>query len=273
MNEIIDRISSPGFIEALEANFIEEMASFGRGLPGASLYEDDELLWFYTGRRHLNGVLRSRFRSDDKVYIDRRIRETMAYFQARHVSLGWAVGPTARPTNLASYLEAHGLKYASETPGMALPLDHAELESLKIADFEIREALDQQMLQPLCEIEMRGFGSSEETAQNYYETYCNVGFGLGMEWRHFIGWLHDRPVASTSLLLHAGVAGIYGVATVPEARKRGIATAMTQHALRLAQKLNYHVAVLSPSEMSLRIYQRLGFQHYCTLQHYGWTPS
>jgi predicted acetyltransferase len=94
-----------------------------------------------------------------------------------------------------------------------------------------------------------------------------------MEWRHFIGWLHDMPVASTSLLLHAGVAGIYGVTTIPEARKKGIATAMTKHALRQARELGYHVAVLSPSEMSLRIYQRLGFQHYCTLQHYGWTPS
>ncbi len=272
MSEILRDLSSPRLIEALEANFTEEMASFGRGLSGASLHQDEELLWFYTGRRHLNGVLYSRFQSEEKVFLDRRIRETMLYFQERHVSLGWVVGPTTRPANLGDYLEAHGMKHTSETPGMAMALDSAELEAMEIEDFEIREAVDQQTLLPLCEVEMRGFGSSEEKAQNYYETYCNVGFGPGTAWRHFIGWRHDVPVAITSLLFHAGVAGIYGVATVPEARQQGIATAMTKQALRQAREMGYHVAVLSPSEMSIRIYQRLGFQHYCTLQHYGWTP-
>ena len=60
MNKILTSLSSDHLSEAMEANFTEEMASFGRGLPGAILHEDDELLWIYTGRRHLNGVLRTR---------------------------------------------------------------------------------------------------------------------------------------------------------------------------------------------------------------------
>ena len=272
MSEIVRDLTSATLIEALEANFTEEMASFGRGLPGAILHEDEELLWFYTGRRHLNGVLRTQFKSEEKVYVDRRIRETMGYFQAHHVSLGWAVGPGAKPDNLGEHLKAHGMKHTSETPGMALALAEAELEQSEIEDFEIREAQDRQELRPLCDIEMLGFGSSEETAENYYETYCNIGFGPGTAWRHYIGWLQNVPVASASLLLHAGVAGIYGVSTVPDARNKGIATAMTKHVLREAKALGYAVAVLSPSDMSIRIYQGLGFQHYCTLHHYGWTP-
>ncbi|HEY4383638.1 MAG TPA: GNAT family N-acetyltransferase [Ktedonobacteraceae bacterium] len=273
MSKLVRDLTSPALIEALEENFTEEMACFGRGLPGAILHEDNELLWFYTGRRHLNGVLRSRFRSEEKVYIDRRIRETMAYFQGRHVSLGWTVGPTTRPVDLATHLEAHGMKQVAETPGLALALNSADLEQPDIPDFEIKEVLDEQALLPLCDIEMRGFGSSEETARNYYDTYCNIGFGPATSWRHYIGWLYNTPVAITSLLLYAGIAGIYGVATVPEARRLGIGTAMTKWALRQAKELGFHIVVLSPSDMSLRIYERLGFQRYCTLQHFAWTQS
>ena len=163
------------------------------------------------------------------------------------------------------------MQKSAETPGMAAELDAIDLDERAIAGFEIREAQDQAELQPLCEVEMRGFDSSEEVAQNYYETYCNIGFGPGTSWRHLIGWLNGQAVASTSLLLYAGVAGIYGVATVPEARKKGIATEMTRKALSIAREAGYHVAVLSPSNMSEGIYRRLGFQPCGTIIHYGWT--
>ena len=83
-------------------------------------------------------------------------------------------------------------------------------------------------------------------------------------------WLHDEPVALTSLFLHAGVAGIYGVTTIPEARRQGIAAAMTQSALHEARLLGYRVAILSPTQMSRGIYRRLGFQEYSTIHHSGW---
>jgi predicted GNAT family acetyltransferase len=83
--------------------------------------------------------------------------------------------------------------------------------------------------------------------------------------------LHNRPVASASLLYHAGVAGIYGVSTIPVARRRGVAASMTLHLLRVARDTGYRVATLSPTDMSEAIYRRIGFQPYCTLLHYEWS--
>jgi GNAT superfamily N-acetyltransferase len=268
MSKIIHELGTPAMKEALETNFAEEMASFGRGLPGGEVHQDQELFWFFTGLPSLNGVLMTRFIQDDNASIAARIAETANYFISRQGSLGWSVGPSTRPVNLGSYLEAQGFKPEGQTTGMAVDLLAIHEDVAASTELVIREIGDTSGLEALRTIEMRGFGASSEAAQRYYDTYLHIGFGGSTPWHHFLGCLHDEPVAIASLLLHAGVAGIYGVATIPEARRQGIGAVMTLHALRMARAMGYRIAVLSPTEMSLQIYRGLGFQEYCTIRHY-----
>ena len=125
MNEIGQEhptIEQTRIIEAMEANFAEEMACMARALPEGELHENDEMTWFFTGRSGFNGVLRTSINSTDKAHIDARISEVLTYFQQRKVSIGWPVGPLAQPSNLSSYLEAHGLTYRSSHYPMALDM-------------------------------------------------------------------------------------------------------------------------------------------------------
>jgi ribosomal protein S18 acetylase RimI-like enzyme len=265
-------LSTPALLAAMEANFAEEMASLARGLPGGELYEDAELQMFYTGKAGFNGVTRTRFASDDPVYIHARIAATLDYFRRRNISLGWLIGPLARPANLATYLEAHGLIYHSTDIAMALNIRSLHAMPSSAAELTISEVAGIEDLRAWYTVNVEGFGYTEQTAHVYYDAYARLGSGASRPWHHYVGWLGNRPVAIASLLLHAGVAGIYGIATIPEARRRGIGSAMTLYALRAARAYGYRVAILSPTEMGKNIYQRIGFQEVCKLQFYRWLP-
>jgi GNAT superfamily N-acetyltransferase len=271
MSITLQSLASPAIEEAIEANFNEEMAHLGYGLQQGELHKTPELLWIYTGSRGPNAVLYSRFASEDPAYIDARIHEMLAFFKTRNLDFSWTTGPSTRPTDLPLSLESHGFVYSDITTGMAIDLQALNEHVFIHPDLVITEIDDLETLKILRSIEISGFGASEMAAQNYYESYARTGFGNGTPWHHYIGWLHGEPVTIASLLFHAGVAGIYGIATVPQSRRQGAAAAITLHALHEARRRGYRIAVLSPTEMSYALYRRIGFQEYCKLIHYEWS--
>ncbi|MFH1111067.1 MAG: GNAT family N-acetyltransferase [Planctomycetota bacterium] len=76
----------------------------------------------------------------------------------------------------------------------------------------------------------------------------------------FFAILKDAKPVSTSLLyLHGGLAGIYCVATVPAERGKGLGAHATAEPLRIAYDLGYRVGVLQSSVLGHPVYKRLGF--------------
>lgn len=273
MDHILTTLGTPQMIAALEANMEEEMMCFGRGLLGGEMYNDGEIEGFLTGRAHLNGILRTHLKKQETTYVEDRIKTVKRYFRKKGISkMGWSLGQDCRPANMATYLEGQGfLKLNDENMGMALDMASMQAAESKVKDLEIREVEDLEGLKVMRQIEIKGFGSSAEMAQNYFEMYATVGFGKGTAWRHFSGWQRGKAVASASLLFHAGVAGIYGVATIPEARRQGVARAMVLCAIQEARLAGYRIVVLSPTEMSEGIYRRIGFREYTLIRHYTCT--
>ena len=273
MDEIVQTLGTPAMIAALEANLEEEMLSFGRVLAGGEIYNDGEVEGFFTGRPYLNGILRTHLRSSETEYIAASIRRVVRYFQAKQVSRpGWSVGQDTQPVDMDVHLENCGfIRLNEDNRGMALDVETLQVEERHVEGLEIHEIEDFTGLQILKRMEIEGFGSSEEMAQHYYEMYAGAGFGRGTNWRHWSGWWQGEPVAATSLLLHAGVAGIYGVSTLPPARRQGIARALVLRAIEEARRVGYRVVILSPTDMSERIYHRLGFREYTRIRHYSYS--
>ena len=264
MNQILQDMSEQAVIAAIEANLAEEMASFGRYLPGAELHEDPEMQWIITNL--FNAVIRTQITTTE---IASRLDATLAHFKARGVtSMGWSVSPSTRPADLVTQLQARGFKHLEDHLCMAADLQALDEDNATPENLRITRVGDEEMLKTYAHVSQRGFASSENDIQCYYDTYARVGFGEQAPWQHYIGWLDDEPIAVSSLLLHAGVAGIYGVTTVPEARRQGVGAAMTLAALRAARKRGYRSGILTPSDMGLGVYRRLGFHVYYTISIY-----
>ena len=67
------------------------------------------------------------------------------------------------------------------------------------------------------------------------------------------------------------MAGIYALATVPEARGQGLGVALTLAPLLEARAMGYRIGVLASSEMALGLYRRVGFREYCEFHIYFWS--
>ena len=75
----------------------------------------------------------------------------------------------------------------------------------------------------------------------------------------FVAYLEDAPVACAMTLVSHGVAGVFYVATVEKARRRGLGDALTRTAARAGFALGARAAWLGASEMGAGLYRRIGF--------------
>ena len=82
-----------------------------------------------------------------------------------------------------------------------------------------------------------------------------------------------KPVCTSFMFLDSGVAGIYGVATLPDERGKGLGAHVTAEPLRLAHKLGYKIGVLQSSEAGYPVYKRLGFTDFGEIPLYVRMPT
>jgi GNAT superfamily N-acetyltransferase len=78
----------------------------------------------------------------------------------------------------------------------------------------------------------------------------------------YLAWLDGRPVGGDCLAIHGDVASLFGSATVPTARGRGVQSALLADHLRTAALLGCRlmIAGAAPGGVSQRNMERLGFR-------------
>ena len=75
--------------------------------------------------------------------------------------------------------------------------------------------------------------------------------------RCWLAWHEGVPVAKAVLRI---AAGLYGVATKPEARGRGLARTLTLEVFRAAREVGQKLGVLHSTPMAKSLYSKMGFQ-------------
>ena len=268
MSELLHDLSAPALAAAIEANHAEAYADFGRASRTECRAEPD-FLSVISGIPHpiFNAVCRARLAAET---LPDRIEAALAPFQARAIPMHWMIGPTTEPSELGRHLEARGLIHRP-MPGMAADLLALHEDGTMPHGFTIETVGSAETLKPLIEIQLDCFGMPESIGAPFRE--LTIELGLELPWRYYLGRLHGEPVATSILFLGAGVAGVYSVATLPRARRQGIGAAMTLAPLRDARSLGYRAGILSASPMGVPVYRRLGFQQYCELHNYVWSPE
>ncbi len=271
MGNFLDNFSASAIAEAIEANTVESLADQGRS-PRVELHREQDIIWSVSGMPYpsFNRVLHAQFDSEG---LDARVEAALAPFQARDVPLAWHTGPTTQPPDLGEHLIARGFRRTSDEPGMAVDLQALDGEMMLPADFVIERVNDSTMLKKWSEIFTTAFGQPGSAAEAVFAVETDLGVGEHPWRRLYVGSLRGAPVATSMLFLGAGVAGIHGVGTLPEARRRGIGRAMAVLPLLEARAVGYRIGALHASPLGVGVYRRLGFREYCRLCRYVWADE
>jgi GNAT superfamily N-acetyltransferase len=268
---LVESIGSGTFLQAMDENLWAFWCDYGRG-PGAELHEGPDLRWFASGvpLAVFNAVPQVQLLEDA---VEPALARIQVVADRRRVPAMWWVGPNSRPANLGGQLERHGLSLARVMMGMAVNLETLDRVATLPADFHIERVHGSEMQRLWARVLGSGSGFGEEAARVLMDlepTLLNEDY---IRKPRYIGFLSDRPVATSALVPAAGVAGIYAVSTIPEARQRRIGAAMTIVPLLEARTQGYSVGILQATLMGHPVYQRLGFQDVCEYRCYSQSPT
>jgi RimJ/RimL family protein N-acetyltransferase len=237
----------------LSASFYRLAARF----PWATVHDEPDVVHGMTGipLEVFNGATCARFES---ATADARIEEVLAPYREQRIDMSWVVGPTSTPTDLARRLEGHGLVLdeVQAVLGMNLgawrsdpPADGLELEW--VAD---RAGFDE-----ATRVMFAGFGMPNTIFDAFADRFSMVVVEPGSTQRVVIVRLDGQPISTALGAVLDGVVGVYNVATIPSAERRGGGSAATRAVIDDAFRRGAVAAILQSSEAGRKVYERIGF--------------
>lgn len=226
--------------------------------PGAVVEAADGWL-FGAGRSPHPAISNAAFRADDRLDAGEFLERAQAFFGGlgRGFSVWLRHGDPA-DRDLLSTAKAAGLTQVHEMPEMVL-----------------EERPEERPLPP--GIELRRIGTAAE-AEDYWRVatlaYASLGFppevfdfyedhaGLlaAENAAAFLAYLDGEPVSIAMTIVSHGVAGIYWVGSLEEARGKGLGGALTAAASNAGFDLGAELASLQASAMGRPVYAAMGYE-------------
>ncbi len=271
MGDIVRDVSPESLARANEANLAEGMAACVRAYGGVVMDEQD-LLWSALRFPAVgwNRVTRANLAPGTE---DERIETVIAQARALNVPFLWCIGPSMRPTNLGDYLLRHGFTDAGDDPAMGMDLARLPANLPTLENVTIERVTDIPMLRIWNDLLVAGFEMPNPFSEWFLEGMARDSFGEGAAATYYLARLNGEPVACSGLTLGGGVAGVFCVATIPSARRRGIGAAVTLAPLLDARARGYAVGVIQASEMGYPVYAKMGFTEQFRYRVYRWDPE
>jgi len=182
----------------------------------------------------------------------------------RDLAFGWMTGPSTRPSNLPSRLEAAGLPSFESIAGMALDLAQPiEVDpKTRVREVSWQEATAN------SEVMARAFGVSTEVMRLFNEIAASSADRIKA--RPYVASLEDDAIAAWAWLVYlpdSPTVLLGGAATVEEYRGHGLYTALVARRLADARSDGRTTAVVQADrKTSAPICAKLGFREICGLE-------
>jgi GNAT superfamily N-acetyltransferase len=202
--------------------------------------------------------------------VDDLIESALARFRSMNIrKLSWLTHGNVPSAEINKVLLAHGLTFRDAfATEMAVDLSQLPADLPTRPSLRIVPVNDECALKQWIHVASMGFRINEKFERVWYDFFVDTLFDT--RFQTYLALLDGKPVATSQLFLSEGVAGIYNVSCIPEARGQGIGSAITLTPLLKAREMGYQIGVLQASQKGYNVYHRLGFQDFGKLSLYLW---
>lgn len=170
-----------------------------------------------------------------------------------------------------SGISAEDLLHAQFVPTMGLSymvLSDVVTPWNSIEELQVKHSQDSAHIDSFSEVQSRGFNESQVDFDRWHPWLraANVRNQHSNDQLFYVGSLGNEPVGTALVVLDASTAGIYGVATLPAHRKKGISTSIMKQAVVDAKARGCDVVTLQVKQDSYveEFYRHLGFKRVFT---------
>lgn len=246
-------------VDLIEDHYIETWRLMG-GAVGGEVFETDAYVVARAALNHIpyNHVLRCSPTRDP----DALIEEIFGRLLEREAV--WTISSRCRPADLADRLLARGCEPYTTVTGMSLDLDEASVPSPPFVEGVELVEVTPDLLELWADLVLDQWHLSDTDRAILLAMHEEFGYERV---RRFLCLADGVPVGKASFAVHQpDVIGIYGVGTSPQARRMGLASALTARALREAWHSGARTVVLHSTPMAVRLYENLGFRPHCILR-------
>jgi N-acetylglutamate synthase len=174
---------------------------------------------------------------------------------------------TSRPLN--PIIVALGLKLSGTMPGMVWEPLPASVPRGP-ADLDIRRVEDADDARTFARTMMQGFEGPAELMDPWAEAVAATGLPAPVKRGWYLGYVRNRPACTAVRYSTSSIAGVYGVSTLPEFRRRGFGAAITRRAAADGREEGCGESYLQSSPIGRPVYEALGYR--LVEEYQLWTP-
>ncbi|HET7481937.1 MAG TPA: GNAT family N-acetyltransferase, partial [Actinomycetota bacterium] len=180
-------------------------------------------------------------------------------------------GPGGLDPGLHRAFLGRGFKLETDRPSMTLELpSRPQPSSNGVA--EILRVSDDESYREWARVVGDAFGNDDYPGSISATAFRRFGFDDDAPYRHYLARVGARGAAVATVCTAGGAAGLSNIGTRREFRRRGVASATIDAALRDAEHLGLATAVLSADPDGIALYERLGFTTVGRHLTYLWRP-
>jgi ribosomal protein S18 acetylase RimI-like enzyme len=198
------------------------------------------------------------FRGDDSIDAAEFVARAKDFFNARGRGFSiWIRGDQPEDRDLTAAVAAADLQLVYEMPEMVLeaPVEAPSLQP----GAELRQLSEPAQADDYWRIAVAAYASLGFPAE-IFSGYSNHSGLFAENVAAFIAYLNGEPVSIAMTIVSHGVAGIYWVGSLEQARGQGLGRAVTAAATNAGFDRSAEIASLQASPMGKPIYETMGYK-------------